>query len=98
MVSEDTPAAEAEAPTKPLFSKIGYDNDIWYDLYKQKFRIISTNIFLMILWWKELLSTNTWAFGWHQLWVGVAIYTTSAWEQILNFQYWEISDIYQDQF
>ena len=28
MVSEDTPAAEAEATTKPLFSKIGYDNEV----------------------------------------------------------------------
>ena len=28
MVSEETPAAEAEAPTKPLFTKIGYDNEV----------------------------------------------------------------------
>ena len=28
MVSEETPAGEAEATTKPLFNKIGYDNEV----------------------------------------------------------------------
>ena len=28
MVSEDPPAGEAEATTKPLFNKIGYDNEV----------------------------------------------------------------------
>ena len=68
MVSEETPAAEAEAPTKPLFTKIGYDNEVKKIGYDDEVKIQKLPLPLLV----RCALVMTWPFIW---WISIFIFS-----------------------